>query len=172
MNNVTKLFAVIFLTVVSTMVNAQTLKFGHIDLQALIQVMPERVTMETEFNNFQKELEDVLMEMQQNYQAKLKEFEQLGKDASEIKRNAKISELQDMQQRMQNYQESGQQQVQQKYQELLKPLLDKANAAIAEIGKELGLMYVFEMSSNAILYKSNESIDVLLLVKKKLGIEK
>ncbi len=170
MNNQTKLFAVFFLTVVSTMVNAQTLKFGHIDMQALIQVMPERVTMETEFNNFQKDLEDVLMEMQQNYQAKLKELEQLAKDASEIKRNAKISELQDMQVRMQNYQESGQQQVQQKYQELLKPLFDKANAAIGEVGKELELMYVFEMGSNVVLYKSSLSIDVLPLVKKKLGI--
>jgi len=170
MNNVTKLFAVIVFTVVSTMVNAQTLKFGHIDLQALIQVMPERAKMETEFNNFQKDLEDVLMEMQQNYQAKLKELEQLGKDASEIKRNAKISELQDMQGRMQNYQESGQQQVEQKYQELLKPLFDKANAAIGEIAKEQELMYVFETGSNVVLYKSNLSIDVLPLVKKKLGI--
>jgi len=172
MNNVTKLLAVLFFTVVSATVNAQTLKFGHIDLPTLLQVMPERITVETEFNNFQKDLEDVLMEMQQNYQAKLKVLEQLGKDASEIKRNAKIGELQDMQQRMQNYQESGQQQVEQKYQELLKPLFDKANAAIGEIGKELGLMYVFEISSNAVLYKSNESIDVLPLVKKKLGIEK
>jgi len=154
------------------MVNAQTLKFGHIDLQALIQVMPERVTMETEFNNFQKDMEDVFMEMQQNYQAKLMDLEQLGKDASEIKRNAKISELQDMQQRLQNYQESGQQQVQQKYQELLKPLFDKATAAIGEIAKELELMYVFEMGSNVVLYKSSLSIDVLPLVKKKLGIEK
>ncbi len=170
MNNVTKLFAVIVLIVVSTMVNAQTLKFGHIDLQALIQVMPERATVETEFNNFQKDLEDVFMEMQENYQAKLKELEQLAKDASEIKRNAKISELQDMQVRMQNYQESGQQQVEQKYQELLKPLFDKANAAIGEVGKELELMYVFEMGSNVVLYKSNLSIDVLPLVKKKLEI--
>lgn len=152
------------------MVNAQTLKFGHIDLQALIQVMPERATVETEFNNFQKDLEDVFMEMQENYQAKLKELEQLAKDASEIKRNAKISELQDMQVRMQNYQESGQQQVEQKYQELLKPLFDKANAAIGEVGKELELMYVFEMGSNVVLYKSNLSIDVLPLVKKKLEI--
>ena len=172
MNNLTKFFALIFLMMASAIVNAQTLKFGHIDLQALIQVMPERATMETEFNNFQKDLEDVLMEMQQNYQAKLKELEQLGKDASEIKRNAKISELQDMQQRIQNYQESGQQQVQQKYQELLKPLFDKANAAIGEIAKEQELMYVFETGSNVVLYKSNLSIDVLPLVKKKLGIEK
>jgi len=171
MNNGTKFFAVFFLTVVSTMVNAQTLKFGHIDLQALIQVMPERVTMETEFNNFQTDLEDVLMEMQQDYQTKLQELEQLAKDASEVRRNAKLSELQDLQQRMQKFQESAQQQVQQKYQELSKPLLEKANTAIGEIGKELELMYVFEMGSNVVLYKSSLSIDLLPLVKKKLGID-
>ena len=54
MNNLTKLFAVLFLTILSTSINAQTLKFGHIDLPALLQVMPERATVETEFNNFQK----------------------------------------------------------------------------------------------------------------------
>ncbi|SHF29344.1 periplasmic chaperone for outer membrane proteins Skp [Mariniphaga anaerophila] len=150
---------------------AQNQKFGHIDLQALVQVMPERATAETEFNKFQSDLEEVLGEMQQNYQQKLTELEQLGTEASEVKRNAKITELQELQQRIQNYQMTAQQQLQQKQAELLTPVFDKAEQAIEEVAKEQGLLYVFDMGSKVVLYKSNQSIDILPMVKKKLGIQ-
>jgi outer membrane protein len=133
--------------------------------------MPERANAETEFNNFQTELEDVLTEMQQNYQTKLTELEQLGEQASEIKRNAKITELQDMQQRIQSYQVNAQQQLQQKQGELLQPVFDKAEKAIEEVAKEKGLIYVFDVGTKVVLYKSNESMDVLPLVKARLGIQ-
>ncbi len=171
MRNLTKIIAVVLFVTVTATANAQELKFGHVDLQALIQVMPERTAAETEFNNFQTELEEVLAEMQQNYQEKLQELEQLGEGTSEVKRNAKIGELQDMQQRIQNYQATAQQQLQQKQAELLQPVFDKAEAAIQEAAKEEGLFYVFDVGSNVVLYKSNKSINVLPLAKKKLGIE-
>ncbi|MFW5831042.1 MAG: OmpH family outer membrane protein [Prolixibacteraceae bacterium] len=171
MRNLTKIIAVVLFVTVAATANAQELKFGHVDLQALIQVMPERTAAETEFNNFQTELEEVLAEMQQNYQAKLQELEKLGEGTSEVKRNAKIGELQDMQQRIQNYQATAQEQLQQKQAELLQPVFDKAEAAIQEAAKEEGLFYVFDVGSNVVLYKSNKSIDVLPLAKKKLGIE-
>ena len=119
-----KLAVVLLFAIATVTVSAQ--KFGHIDLQAIVQVMPERVVAETEFNTFQGELEDVLGEMQNDYQAKLASFEQLGPDASEIKKTAKITEIQDIQQRMQNYQQTAQGQLQQKQGDLLQPVFTKA----------------------------------------------
>lgn len=176
MRNLMKLMTVLVFTVtISVAANAQTPKFGHVDLQALVQVMPERTAAETEFNKFQGELEDILGEMQKDYQTKLAEFEALGKDkdASEIKKNAKIAEIQDIQKRIQNYQQTASQQVQQKQAELLQPVFDKAEKAIAEVAKEKGLLYVFDSGAGnrTILYKSNESLDVLPLAKQKLGIQ-
>lgn len=161
--------AVLLLFLVAVTASAQAQKFGHIDMQGLIQVMPERVTAEADFNDVQKDMEDILSEMQEDYQAKLKGFETLGEDVSEIKRNAKIGELQDIQQRIQNYTQAAQGQLQQKQAELLKPVYDKAREAIEEVAKEKGLIYVFE--ANSLLFKSNESIDILPLVKTKLGIQ-
>lgn len=171
MRKFTPFFAAILFVIIATVGNAQTLKFGHIDLQALIQVMPERETVETEFDGFQKDLEDILGEMQKNYQTKLQELEQLGQEVSELKRNAKISELQNLNERIQAYHANAQQQIQQKYQELLNPLYEKAMGAIDEVAKEQELMYVFETGSNVVLYKSNQSLDLFPLVKQKLGIE-
>ncbi len=172
MRNLMKLMAVVVFTVITVAAaNAQTPKFGHIELQALVRIMPEYTAAETEMNNFQKELEDILGEMNKDYQTKLAEFEALGEDASEIKKNAKISEIQDVQQRIQNYQVTAQQQIQQKQGELLQPVFQKAQEAIESVAKEKGLIYVFDVSSNVVIYKSNESLDVLPLAKQKLGIQ-
>ncbi len=172
MRNLMKLLAVFVFTVITfTAANAQTPKFGHVDLQALVRVMPEYTAAETEMNTFQKELEEILGEMQQDYQAKLAEFEALGAEASEIKKNAKIAEIQDVQQRIQNYQVTANQQIQQKQSELLQPVFTKAEGAIESIAKEKGLVYVFDIGTRVILYKSNESLDVLPLAKIKLGIQ-
>jgi len=169
MRNLMKIVAVLLFIVASVTVSAQTPKFGHIDLQGLVQVMPEYKTSQDDFSAYQGEMEEVLGEMQKNYQTKLTELEQLGEDVSEIKRNAKIGELQDIQQRTQQYSQTAQGKLQQKQSELLKPVYDKAQAAIEEVAKEKGLLYVFE--ANSLLFKSNESIDVLPLAKTKLGIQ-
>ncbi len=169
MRNLMRSIAVLLFVVVTASVNAQTLKFGHIDLQALVQVMPERATAETEFNKYQSELEDVLGDLQKDLNTKMDEFQKLDANVSEVKRNAKVEEIQEMQQRIQNYQTTAQQKLQQKNSELMKPIYDKAQNAIAEVAKEQGLMYVFE--ANSLLYKSNQSVDVLPMVKQKLGIQ-
>jgi outer membrane protein len=170
MRNLIKIIAVFLFIGITATVSAQTPKFGHIDLQALIQVMPERAAAETQFNAFQSDLEEIFGEMQKDLQTKMGEFEKLGTDASEIKKNAKIAEIQDMQQRIQNYQQTAQGQLQQKQTEVLKPVFDKAEAAIGEVAKEKGLIYVFDIGTKVVLYKSNESMDVFPLVKTKLGI--
>ena len=102
MRNLLKLFAVILLMGTTASIQAQTLKFGHIDLQALIQVMPESKTAQTEMTNFQGDIEEIFGGMQTELQQKYTEFEQLGEAASEVKRNAKINEIQDLQQQIKN----------------------------------------------------------------------
>ncbi len=170
MKNLLKLFAVTLLTISAvTVTNAQTLKFGHIDMQALIQVMPERATAEEEFNKFQADIEEIYGEMQKSLEQKYAEFQQMGEDVSEIKRNAKAEEIQDVQARLQNYSQTAQQQLQQKQNDVMQPIIEKAQNTVEEVAKEQGLIYVFQ--TTALLYKSNQSVDLLPLVKAKLGIQ-
>ena len=169
MRNLMKFSAVLLFMVVTASINAQTLKFGHIDMNALIQVMPERATAETEFNKFQNDLEDVLTDLQKDLQTKMNEFDSLDATVSDVKRNAKVTEITDLQQRIQNYQQSANQQLQQKQTELMKPIYDKALKAVGDVAKEQGMIYVFD--SNSLLYKSNQSVDILPMVKQKLGIQ-
>ncbi len=166
-----KFFAVLIFVTTVGFVNAQSQKFGHINLNSLIQVMPERANAEAELSNLQKEMEDILTEMQKGYQNSLEDLEQMGEDVSNIKRDAKIDELRNTQQRIQDYRITAQQQIQKKYEELLKPVYDKAIIAIEKVAKEHELLYVFDTSSNVVLYKSNQSMDLMPFVRKELNIE-
>lgn len=150
--------------------NAQTPKFGHIDLQALYQIMPERAAGEKQFLAYQKELEDALGMMQKEAQTKYVEYLAKRDSLSETVRKMKEDDLNLMNERIQNYQQSAQQQMQTKQAEIFKPMLDKADKAVKEVGAEKGLVYVFDMSARVILYNSKESLDLLPLVKVKLAI--
>jgi len=150
---------------------AQAPKFGHIDLQALIQVMPERATAEKQFIAYQKELEDALGIMQKEFQTKYMEYASNRDSLSETVRKMKEEDLNAMNERIQTYQSSASQQLQTKQGELLKPVFDKADKAVKAVGAEKGLIYVFDMSSRVILYNSKESTDLLPAVKAKLGIQ-
>ena len=150
--------------------NAQTPKFGHIDLQALYQIMPERAAGEKQFVAYQKELEDALGMMQKEAQTKYVEYLAKRDSLSETVRKMKEDDLNLMNERIQNYQQSAQPQMQTKQAEIFKPMLDKADKAVKDVGAEKGLIYVFDMSSMVILYNSKESLDLLPLVKAKLAI--
>ncbi|WP_159519109.1 OmpH family outer membrane protein [Sunxiuqinia indica] len=159
--------AVLFLS--AGMVNAQTLKFAHIDTQVLIQAMPEAKTAQATIEKEAKGLEDQMGTLQKEYQTKLQDLSNKQDSLTEIVYQSKVEELQSLQQRIQSFNSSAQQRLQQKQSELMQPIFAKANETIEAVAKEQGVIYVFD--SNNLLYKSNQSIDLLPLVKAKLGIQ-
>ena len=167
-----KIFSILFISILFLSAEntfAQGYKFGHIDLQALLSVMPERAKAEKDFQAFAEELQAQSDNMQKEYTSKLQAFEADQDSLSDFMRQARIDEIQNLQQRIQQFQAMAQQQMQKKEQDMMAPIVQSARNAINEVAKEKGLLYVFE--SNSILYKSNESIDLLPLVKSKLGIQ-
>ncbi|HNW51318.1 MAG TPA: OmpH family outer membrane protein [Prolixibacteraceae bacterium] len=170
-----KKFLVIFLILVAgvtNFANAQTPKFGHIDIQQLITVMPERTTAISEMEKTTKELEDMLGTMQTELQTMIKDYTDKQSTMSDLVRQAKEDDIRAKQQRIETFRDQSEQQLQQKQQDLMKPIISKADSCIEVVAKEQGLIYVFDISSRVVLYKSNQSVDILPLVKKKMGIEK
>lgn len=168
-----KFFVLIFLLVagVTAQVNAQTLKFGHVDIQQLITVMPERAKAIADLEKTAGELEEMLGTMQTELQTMYQEYTQKSATMSDIVKQAKADDIQAKQQRIETFRAQAEQQIQQKQQESMGPIFAKADSAIAAVAKEQGLIYVFDVSSRVVLYQSAQSVDVLPLVKKKLGIE-
>ena len=141
-------------------------KLGHLDVQALFTSLPEVAAIETTMKQQTEQHEKEMKRMEDEYNRKLAEFQE-GQDKWDdtIKKN-RVEELQTLQTKMQNYFQSAQQSLQKRQEELQTPLRDKIMKAINQVGTEDGFLYIYD--ANMLLFKSEQSIDVTPLVKKKL----
>jgi outer membrane protein len=149
--------------------SAQTLKFGHIDFQQLILVMPEREGATKALAKVQTDLDTQNATMQKEYQDKMKDYVAQQKTYTDAIRTTKEEELQSLNQRIQSFQQQAQETYSKEQEKLFQPIIEKARKAITDVGKEQGVLYVFEV--NGLLYHSDQSVDLLPLVKTKLGIK-
>ncbi len=155
-------------TLGSTTAMAQA-KFGHINSDELLSLMPETKAAQGQLEKHNKELESTLNTMLEEYQNKMAEFEANQKLMTDVVRDSKYRQLADLEQRIQEFQQTGSQSLQQMEVELLTPILEKAQNAIDAVAKEKGLTYVFDTSKGAVLY-AEDSQNLMAPVKSKLGL--
>jgi outer membrane protein len=156
----------------SNSMQAQTqYKFGHIDSNKLLSQMPQREKAKVDLEKYAKQLESTLSGMQTEFERKYQDYVANADSMSNLIRQTKEAELGEMQQRIQNFQQTAQQDLAQKENELLQPIIMKARTAIEEVAQEQGFTYVFDVGTGVILHFSDASIDILPLVKTKLGIQ-
>ena len=149
-------------------VNAQ--KFGHITSEQLLQAMPEYDTAQMQVQELRQQYDLEIERIQVEINKKIEEFNQTEATLSDLIKEAKASEIQEMQVRLQNFAQTAQQDLQQQSQVMIQPVMDKARKAIDEVAKENGLLYVFDLSQGNPVYVSEESMDMLIAVKAKLGL--
>jgi outer membrane protein len=168
--SITVLIIVIALTGSSAM--AQTLKFGHINSDELIQIMPEYDSATVTLEAFRKDLINALELMSVEFNNKNEAYQKDSKNLSDIVKQTKEQELIDMQKRIQDFQNNAQTQLQNKQAEVFQPIYAKVDKAIKDVGKDNGFLYVFDIAKGALLYyDETKSTNVLALVKTKLGLK-
>jgi outer membrane protein len=167
-----KVLITLIIVAFSTYTFSQTgLKIGHINSQELLQAMPEsdsaQVKLEKAAKDLQTQMESMKVEINTKYQ------DYLGKrdTYSDLIKQTKEQEIQELQQRLQQFSQSAEEDIQKQRTETYKPILDKANKAITEVGKENGFSYILDLSAGTIIYHADNTIDVLPLVKQKLGLK-
>jgi outer membrane protein len=153
--------------------SAQTLKFGHVDLNEVFTEMPE-------FNNIQKTLDDETSKLEMQFTVMREELQKLESEYAKNRekltaqqRQEKEKEYTEMAEKVQAFFTNAQQSLKQKQQELQTPVLDKLLKAVQAVGDEEGFLYIFQINSERelTLYRSQKSVDVTPLVKKKLGVK-
>ena len=163
---------VILVTIISIGgVNAQVKnKFGHINSQDLLDIMPEKTVADKKIEEFGKQLQNQLQTMSGEREAKVADYMENEANMSEIIAQTKAEEIQMLDQRIQAFQQNAQQSLAKKESDEYKPILDKARKAIEDVAKENGFTYIFDVSGGSLLYQP-ESDNVLTLVKTKLAIQ-
>jgi outer membrane protein len=151
-------------------INAQTLKFGHVNVQEVMQVMPEFKQMQQDLEGEYDRLENQLATMQEDYKKMEQEYMESAESLSAVVRQQKEQQLMETSQKIQAFYQSTQQQLSQKQQQLQQPIMEKLRKAIGEVGEEGGFIYIFAENSGATVYQSEQSENVTPLVKTKLGL--
>ena len=164
------LFAAIVMLFSGMTAVAQTLKFGHIDSGALIQLMPQTKSADSTLKRFGESLDGQLKAMTAEYQSKLQSYQSKADSLPDAIRTTKEKELTDLGQRIQDFQQTAQESIQSKKQEIYGPILKKAEDAIKEIAKEKSYSYIFDTSLGSVIF-AQEGDNIMPLVKAKLGIK-
>lgn len=163
---------VVALFICAASVSAQNLKFGHINSQELLSAMPERDSAEAKLKKYAKDLQDQIETLQVEYNKKYQDYLQKKATFTDAIREMKEKELTDLGQRAQEFEQTAQQDYQRQQGELMKPVMEKADAAIKKVAKANGFTYIFDLGAGGVIYFSDQSIDILPMVKKELGIVK
>ena len=150
---------------------AQTPKFGHINSSELISLMSERDSAFLKLQAYQNDLIETLQGMETEYNNKVNEYQRKRNEWAPVVIETKERELQELGQRMQQFQQTAQQEMQEMQQTLMAPVIEKAQKAVEKVAKANSLTYVFDLAAGALVYyDAAQSLDMLPLAKKELGI--
>ena len=164
------LFLIVCLFLTTSVVSAQDLKFGHINMQELILELPAKVEADQKLQAEAKTLQDRMKMMSDEHEKKFRDYIAERETMPELIRTTTEKEIQEIEQRLQNYQTMAQQSLTKKEQELYQPILEKVQEAVDAVGLEQGFIYIFDLSSQVVLYHSDKSVDCSAFVKTKLGL--
>ncbi|MDA7794298.1 OmpH family outer membrane protein [Flavobacteriales bacterium] len=154
---------------VGLILSAQAQKFGYLNSNELLSMMPESVEMQEELQSYAKGLESQLTAMQAEYEKKVVEYQQNETTYTDLVKEDKIREIESIQQRVVEFQKNAQQSLGEKEAELFTPIREKAMMAIDKVAKEGNYTFIFDSGAGSFLYAA-ESENVLSLVKSKLGL--
>ncbi|MFA6334355.1 MAG: OmpH family outer membrane protein [Bacteroidales bacterium] len=170
MKHFSKFLMILFVFSTSTSF-AQTFKFGHINSQELIALMPERDSALVKLDKYSKDLQETMDSMQAEYQAKVNTYQQKNATWTAAVLEAKQREIQQIQTNFEQYQQNASQEYQQMQQLFFAPVLQKANETINKIGKDNGFTYIFDTSTGALPFiNAAQSVDIMPMAKTQLGI--
>ena len=142
-----KLIIIAAMALMSVAAMAQEIKFAVVDFNEIVMLMPEMDEARATLEENSKTNEEILMSMYDEYQNKMKQYQQNAATWSQSIRELKEKELVDMETRLQQSQQSLQQELQELQQSLQAPIVAKANNAINELAKAKGLAAVYDRAT-------------------------
>lgn len=142
-------------------------KYGHINSQEVMKMMPGADSLQIKLEIYQQALQNEYQTMVDEFNSKQKVFDETAGTMIPSVRKSKENDLLALKNRILAFQEDVQSDIEEYQYTLVKPLQDKLQKAIDEVAKEKGFTYIFD--TQILLYSGGE--DITPYVKAKLGIK-
>ena len=162
-----KLFVVALAALATLSASAQ--QMGRVNFNELVMLMPEMDAARATITASQKEAEETYAAMVEEYQGKATQFQQKQASWTAAIRESKERELYDIQNRIQEFQSNISQELQQQQNQLMAPIQEKAQKAVADLAKAKGYAAVFDVSQ-FLYYNETAIVDLTAEARKALNI--
>lgn len=162
-----KLFATVLIAL-PLCVSAQ--KLGTVDSQSILTQMPEFTEANAKLDEASKKYEAEFAKLREEQDKKMAEFQSVYEDASvpQSIKDRRIQEMNELEQKVQQFAQTAQQDLQRQQQQLLQPVQAKLIEAIQQVGQENGFSIILPVEVS--VYQGSDVIDVTPLVKTKLKL--
>lgn len=141
-------------------------KFGKVNTQTIMQALPDVAKANGELEALQKQKDNELKAMQDELNRKLDEYQKGQSTMNATAKQQKETELQGLNQKIQQAYQDGQQELQKKSSELMQPIVAKVRTAIEAVGKAGNYTFIFE--DGAAVYTGTNVVDVTKEVQAKI----
>lgn len=143
-------------------------KFAYLNWQEVFYKMPEMKDVEAKLATKQETIKKNVAAIESEYNTLLEKFKSDTTSVTESIYADREKQLQQLQERYQNFVQTSQTEYQKEQETLLAPLHQKMTKAVKEVGDENH--YVFIVDSSALLYTGSAAVDAAPKVKTKLNI--
>ncbi|MDX1406480.1 MAG: OmpH family outer membrane protein [Saprospiraceae bacterium] len=151
----------------------QAQKFGYLNSNELLSMMPDVKAADAALETYQKELvnqgQTKVKAFEANYNKYLSEVNE--GLLSKLQMQEREAQLGKEQQAIADFEKEVQLKVLQKREELLSPILTKVDEAIQAVGQENGYTMIFDSGTSGAMLYAPESDNIIALIKAKLGIQ-
>lgn len=148
---------------------ASAQKIGHVNSQEIMAIMPETKVMGQELDSLQNVYETRLLNMQEEFNKKVAEFQQNQSTMSETMLEYSQQEIVKMEQGIQGYYQTIQKELQNEQMKRLQPIREKLLAAINKVATAQACTYVMDQAN--MLFIAPDATDLTSAVKAELGIK-
>ena len=167
MKNLKSLFVALLMALPMTFTYAQS-KVAHIDTQKLIGEMPEVIAAQKQLEQLEKTYTSEIENTYKEFQTKAQSYSADAANQTDVTNQARQKELETMQQNINQYRETAAQDLQKKQVEMMRPLYDKARAAIEKVAAAQGFDYVLDAAAGGSVIMAKGK-DLMADVKAELG---
>jgi len=164
-----KILFPILLFIISSQAIAQQSKVGTIDSDFILSKMPELTKVQEELKTYNTKLEGDLKVKVDDYQAKVKAYQEGAAAMTEPMKKTKQEEIIGIENDIAKFRQNGAQLVKIEQNRLLQPLYTKIGKALEEVAKAEGYTQVLTITTSGLAF-IDPKFDLTKTVMTKLGI--
>ena len=166
MKKILLIAAMAFMSLAAT---AQNFKFAYVDMNELVMLMPEMDAAREQMQTAELEAQETYAAMVEEYQTKAQQYQQKAETWTPTIRESKAAELQQIEMRIQEFNQAISQELHQTQQMLQMPILEKAQKVVEELAKAKGVAFVVDQAG--FLYiDETQAVNLTPEARVKLGI--